>query len=238
CIVSPAAMMRQSVANACWHAAHRSAFGKVLIEQPLMRSVLADLVLESEAATALAFRIARSFDESAADDEGARLFSRLATPVAKYWLNKRLPELAYEAMECHGGAGFIEEGVMARVFRQSPLNSIWEGSGNVICLDVLRAMGREPASVEALIGEIRAGVGVDRRFDQFVGRLVERFGKSIEQSDARVLCESLGVALQGSLLLRFGAPCVADAFCAGRLDGEGRCYGTLPAGVDVGALIE
>jgi putative acyl-CoA dehydrogenase len=241
CIVAPAAMMRQAVANACWHVAHRSAFGKVLIEQPLMRAVLADLALESEAATALAMRIARSFDESAGDDavgEKARLFSRLATPVSKYWLNKRLPELVYEAMECHGGAGFIEEGVMARVYRQSPLNSIWEGSGNVICLDVLRAMGREPECVEALLAELRAAVGSDRRYDAFVGGLQERFRKPIAEADARALCEGLGLALQGSLLIRHAPGFVADAFCAGRLVGEGRCYGTLPTGVDLDALIE
>jgi putative acyl-CoA dehydrogenase len=238
CVVSPAAMMRQAVANACWHTSHRHAFGRVLIEQPLMRAVLADMALESEAATALAMRIARSFDDGAAGSEEARLFSRLATPVSKYWLNKRVPELVYEAMECHGGAGFIEEGVMARVFRQSPLNSIWEGSGNVICLDVLRAMGREPACVEALLAEIRAGLGQDRRFDQFVAKLGDRFTKKIEEADARKLCESLGLALQGSLLVRNGPAFVADAFCAGRLGEEGRCYGTLPAGVDVDALIE
>ncbi len=238
CVVSAAAIMRQAVANACWHTSHRSAFGKVLIEQPLMKAVLADMALESEAATATAMRIARSFDEGAAGDEGARLFSRLATPVSKYWLNKRAPELVYEALECHGGAGFIEEGVMARVFRQSPLNSIWEGSGNVICLDVLRAMGREPACVEALLGEITAGLGQDRRFDQYVARLRDRFSKSIEETDARKLCESLGLALQGSLLVRHGPAAVADAFCAGRLGETGACYGTLPAGVDVDALIE
>ena len=237
CVVSAAAMMRQAVANACWHTSHRSAFGKVLIDQPLMRAVLADLALESEAATALAMRIARSFDDGIGD-EGARSFSRLATPVAKYWLNKRAPELVYEALECHGGAGFIEEGVMARVFRQSPLNSIWEGSGNVICLDVMRAMGREPASVEALVAEIEAGVGQDRRFDQFVARLRDRLHKPIEEADARKLCESLGLALQGSLLVRNAPACVADAFCAGRLAESGGCYGTLPAGVDVDALIE
>src|SRR5690606_13748419 len=184
CVVAPAAMMRQAVANASWHVAHRSAFGKILIDQPLMRAVLADLALESQAATALAMRVARSFDESAADHEHARLFSRLATPVSKYWLNKRLPELVYEAMECHGGAGFIEEGGMARLFRQSPLNSIWEGSGNVICLDVLRAMGREPACVDALLSVLRAASGADRRYDAFLAGLADRFGKPIGEADA------------------------------------------------------
>ena len=241
CIVAPAAMMRQALANASWHAAHRRAFGQILIDAPLMRGVLADLAVESEAATALAMRVARSFDDSLLDGEAgerARLFSRLATPVTKYWLNKRLPEFVYEAMECHGGAGYIEEGVMARVFRQSPLNSIWEGSGNVICLDVLRAMGREPESVAALIAELREATGTDRRYDAFVGALADRFAKPIVEADARSLCEGLGVALQASLLVRHAPGFVADAFCAGRLAGEGRCYGTLPTGVDVDALVE
>ena len=231
CVVSPAAMMRQAVANACWHARHRAAFGKRLIDQPLMRGVLADLILESEAATALAMRVAWSFDE----DE---VLARLITPVSKYWLNKRVPELVYEAMECHGGAGFIEESVMARLFRQAPLNSIWEGSGNVICLDVLRAMGREPESVDALVEEIMAAHGSDPRFDRFASARVNRLARPVEPVEARQLCEDLGVALQASLLLRHAPSFVADAFCAGRLDAEGRCYGTLPPGVDVDALIE
>jgi putative acyl-CoA dehydrogenase len=241
CVVGPAGMMRQAVAHALWHVGHRSAFGKVLIDQPLMRAVLADLALESEAATALAMRIARSFDDSTGADEAAqqaRLFSRLATPVAKYWINKRLPEFVYEAMECHGGAGYIEENVLARLHRQSPLNSIWEGSGNVICLDVLRAMGREPDCVAALLTELRAATGADRRYDAFVAKLGDRFAKPIEQGDARSLCEGLGLALQASLLVRHAPSFVADAFCAGRLEHEGRCYGTLPAGVDVNALID
>ena len=241
CIVMPAGMMRQAVANACWHAHHRAAFGATLIDQPLMREVLADLIVESEAATALAMRVARSFDEAASADsstaEAARLFSRIATPVAKYWLNKRVPELVYEAMECHGGAGYIEEGVMPRIYRQAPLNSIWEGSGNVICLDVLRALGREPASMEAVMAELGAAAGADERYDAFFASVVNRFAKPIEQRDARALCESLGVALQASLLLRHGPPAIADAFCAGRLSNEGRCYGTLPRGVDVDAII-
>lgn len=241
CVVSPAAMMRQSTANAIWHATHRSAFGKRLIEQPLMRAVLADLIVESEAATALAMRVARSFDDSRrgdAEGERARLFSRLATPVAKYWLNKRVPELVYEAMECHGGAGYIEEGVMPRLFRQSPLNSIWEGSGNVICLDVLRAMGREPACVEALLAELEEARGGNRAFDQLLDELMSRFTKPIDQADARRVVERLGVGLQGSLLVRHAPTAVADAFCASRIAGHGHCYGTLPPGVDVDALLD
>jgi len=241
CIVAPAAMMRQAVANACWHVSHRAAFGKTLIDQPLMRQVLADMIIESEAATALAMRIARAFDENhgaPAEAEAAQLFARLATPVSKYWLNKRLPELVYEAMECHGGAGFIEESVMSRLFRQSPLNSIWEGSGNVICLDVLRAMGREPRSVEALLAELERASGSDDRYDRYLAGLRDRLAKPIEQVHARQLCESLGLALQASLLIRHAPSFVADGFCASRLRDEGRCYGTLPTGVDVDALIE
>lgn len=245
CIVMPAGMLRQAVANACWHAQHRAAFGAKLIDQPLMREVLADLIVESEAATALAMRVARSFDEAGHDGavgEQARAYSRLATPVAKYWLNKRLPEAVYEAMECHGGAGYIEESVMPRLFRQSPLNSIWEGSGNVICLDVLRAMGREPSCVAAVLEELNASRGGDPRYDAFVAALEDRFARvgrePVHPREARQLCERLGLALQAAVLVRHGEPAVADAFCAGRLEGEGRCYGTLPAGVDIDALLE
>lgn len=236
CIVAPAAMMRQAVANACWHARHRSAFGRPLIEQPLMRSVLADLALESEAATALAMRVARSFDEGG--DEQARLLARLMTPVAKYWLNKRLPELVYEAMECHGGAGFIEESVMPRLFRQSPLNSIWEGSGNVICLDTLRAMAREPACVDALLDELGKARGADPRYDRFLAQIHDRFARPVEPGQARRLCEQLGLALQAALLLRHAPAPLGESFCAARLEGEGRCYGSLPDGFATDPLIE
>ncbi len=243
CVVSPAAMMRQAVANACWHATHRRAFGELLIDQPLMQVVLADMAIESEAATALAMRVARGFDQGARDDaegERARLFSRLATPVAKYWLNKRVPELVYEAMECHGGAGYIEEGVMARLFRQSPLNSIWEGSGNVICLDVLRAMGREPACVEAFVAELELARGGDARLDASLDRLKARLARPIGPREIRRVVEDMGVALQASVLVRAGVSAVADGFCGTRLGGEGRCYGALPEGskLDVEAILE
>jgi putative acyl-CoA dehydrogenase len=238
CIVAPAAMMRQAVALACWHTSHRAAFGKRLVDQPLMRQVLGDLILESEAATALAMRIARSFDESESDPR-ARAFSRLATPVAKFWLNKRVPELVYEAMECHGGAGYIEENILARVYRAAPLNSIWEGSGNVICLDVLRALAREPESLAALIGELSAAKGGDANYDRFLASLMAEFTpERINEAGARRLCERLGVALQACVLVREGPSFVAEAFCASRLADEGRCYGSLPGGIDVGPLID
>ena len=238
CMLGSAAQMRMALAQAIHHCAHRRAFGKRLVEQPLMRQVLGDLILESEAATALAMRIARSFDESDADP-GARAFSRLATPIAKFWLNKRLPELVYEAMECHGGAGYIEENVLARVYRAAPLNSIWEGSGNVICLDVLRAMAREPESLAALIAELSAAKGGDAHYDRFLATLLDEFAPGrVTEAGARRLCERLGVALQASVLLREAPSFVAEAFCASRLADEGRCYGSLPVGVEVGALIE
>jgi putative acyl-CoA dehydrogenase len=170
CTIAPAAYMRQALAHALWHAAHRSAFQKKLIDQPLMRTLLADMAVESEAATALAFRIARSFDE-APNDTRAAAFARIATPVAKYWLNKRVVNFVYEAMEVHGGAGYVEESVLPRIFRQSPLNSIWEGSGNVICLDVLRAMARGPDSVAAFVGELEAAQGAYPLLDAAVSRL-------------------------------------------------------------------
>jgi putative acyl-CoA dehydrogenase len=237
CIVAPAAMMRHAVAQACWHTEHRAAFGKRLVEQPLMRQVLGDLIVESEAATALAMRIARSFDESH-HDEHARAFSRLATPLAKFWLNKRVPELVYEAMECQGGAGYIEENIIARIYRAAPLNSIWEGSGNVICLDVLRALAREPDSLQALLDELGAAKGRDARYDRQLAALQADFTPAhVNEAGARRLCERLAVVLQASVLLREGDPRVATAFCAARLGEEGRCYGSLPLDVEVGPLL-
>src|SRR5204863_5709538 len=160
----------QALANALWHTAHRTAFQKKLIDQPLMRVVLADLALESEAATALTFRIAQSFDQSAVDKRAA-LFSRIATSIGKYWVNKRVVHFVYECIEAHGGAGYIEEIVMPRIFRQSPLNSIWEGSGNVICLDVLRAISREPASPAASVDELELARGGNAHFDRALDRI-------------------------------------------------------------------
>ncbi|HEY1638618.1 MAG TPA: acyl-CoA dehydrogenase family protein, partial [Rhizomicrobium sp.] len=216
CTLAPAAYMRQALANALWHAAHRTAFQKKLIDQPLMRSVLADLAVESEAATALTFRIAQSFDE-ATHDERAALFSRIATPIGKYWINKRVVNFVYECMEAHGGAGYIEEGVMPRIFRQSPLNSIWEGSGNVICLDVLRAISREPESVAVLMDEIEVARSGNAQLDRALDRIRNRLSAPIPESGARRLIEDLALALQGSLLVRHAPSAVSDAFCATRL---------------------
>jgi putative acyl-CoA dehydrogenase len=236
CIVAPAAYMRQALANALWHAAHRSAFQRKLIDQPLMRSLLADLVIESEAATALTFRIARSFDESA--DEAAAAFARIATPVGKYWINKRVVNVVYEAMEAHGGAGYIEEGVMPRLYRQSPLNSIWEGSGNVVCLDILRAIERDPRSVEALVAELEQSRGASRALDGAIDGVKAHLAPPPDEARARRLAETLALALQGAVLVRSAPDFVADSFCATRLcDRPGLSCGAIDTTIDADAII-
>jgi putative acyl-CoA dehydrogenase len=229
--------MRQALALALWHAAHRTTFQKKLIDQPLMRAVLADLAVESEAATALAFRVARSFD-AAPDDPVAAAFSRIATPVAKYWINKRVVNFVYEAMEVHGGGGYIEESVLPRLYRQSPLNSIWEGSGNVICLDVLRAMAREPESVAAFVNEIESARGACPLLDAAVARLKDCLVQPSGEAEARRLVEDMAVTLQASLLARHAPPAIADAFCATRLcERPGYAYGALGAKIDTDAIL-
>ncbi|HSP96555.1 MAG TPA: isovaleryl-CoA dehydrogenase [Candidatus Dormibacteraeota bacterium] len=238
CTIGAASGMRQAVAQATHHAQHRSAFGKRLIEQALMQNVLADLCVESEAATAAMMRLARAYD--ARSDEGEGLFARLATAVVKYWVCKRWPAHAAEALECLGGSGYVEEGPLARLFRESPLNGIWEGSGNVICLDVLRAMAKGPEVVEAFFAEIDRAHGADPRLDQFVLTLRDDLGdaEAIE-ARARDLVERMAVALQGSLLVRDGDPAVAEAFCASRLAGQHRlAFGTLPPGFHFTRIIE
>jgi putative acyl-CoA dehydrogenase len=237
CILAPAAYMRQALANAMWHTAHRTAFQKKLIDQPLMRAVLADLAIESEAATALTFRIAQSFDASASN-ERETLFSRIATPIGKYWINKRVVNFVYECMEAHGGAGYIEEGVMPRIYRQSPLNSIWEGSGNVICLDVLRAMSREPDSIATLVEEIELAHGSNARLDSALDRVKHRLSSAIPESGARGLVEELAVALQASLLVRHAPSALSDAFCASRLgEHQAFAYGTIETRFDEDTII-
>ena len=226
CVLGSTALMRRAVAEATHHAAHRAAFGRLLAEQPLMQNVLADLCVESEAATVTALRLARAYDEA----DGP--FRRLATAVAKFWICKRTPPLVAEALECLGGNGFVEESQLPRLFRESPLNSIWEGSGNVNALDVLRALGREPETAEAFLAEVRLGAGADARLDAAIARLEHELAEPEEQG-ARRLLELLAVTLQGSLLVRHGAPEVAAAFCASRLDRPGGVFGTLPAGLDL-----
>src|SRR4051794_23152506 len=241
CAIGASSGYRWGTAMAIHHAAHRAAFGKLLVDQPLMRNVLADLAVESEAATIAAMRLARAFDESHAGDEEAHEFRRLATPVIKYWLCKRAPSHAVEALECFGGNGYVEESGMPRLYRESPLASIWEGSGNVQALDVLRAMARHPGSVEAFATEVGEGAVADSRLDEFGRQLRDDLASDPEtlETRARSLVERMALALQASLLVRYGDPAVADAFCASRLEGDaGLAFGTLPAGTDFGRIIE
>jgi putative acyl-CoA dehydrogenase len=246
CVIGTAAGMRVGVVNATHHTAHRHAFGKPLIEQPLMRNVLADLCVESEAATALAMRLARAYDEAHADAEAgeqetdAQLLKRLATAVGKYWTCKRAPNHAFEALECHGGNGYVEESGMPRLYREAPLASIWEGSGNVMSLDVLRALTRTPRSLEVFFAEVEEARGADRRLDDRIDRLKGEFDDPATlETRARRVVEGMAVCLQGSLLVRNGTDAVADAYCASRLGGDcGLEYGTLPAGCDFEAIIE
>ena len=239
CMIGSAALMRQAFAQAAHHATHRHAFGRALKDQPLMRNVLADLALESEAATALTMRVARAYDEQSTDVAG-RAFRRIATAVGKYWVTKRGPGMVYEALECHGGNGYVEESIMPRIYREIPLSSIWEGSGNVMCLDVLRALARDEAAGPALFEELQRARGADRRYDEFVTATERELRQTGEaQVRARRIVERLALALQASLLLRYAPAEVADAFCAARLAGDaGHEYGTLPAGLQLEEIIE
>lgn len=238
CMIGSAAGMRQAVAQATHHCRHRSAFGHRLAEQPLMQNVLADLALESEAALAYTLRIARALDHQAVEHE--RLLARLATPVGKYWICKRTPNHAYEAMECIGGSGVMEDCIMPRLFRESPVNAIWEGSGNVQCLDTLRALQKEPDTLDAFFAEVAEARGADGRFDRFLAQLQNDFADISDfQYRARNLVDRMALALQASLLLRHSPAEVADAFCASRLEqGGGLNYGNLPSGTDAAAIIK
>ena len=239
CIIAAAAVTRQAVAQATHHAAYRVAFGKRLSEQPLMQNVLADLCVESEAATLGTLRLARAFDERSRDEQ-ERAFARIATPTLKYWIGKRAPALVGEALECLGGNGYVEESMMPRLYREAPVNSIWEGSGNVMCLDVLRAVTREPEAVEAFFAELALGSGCDHRLDTFVKAVRDELARpeGIEARARRVV-ERLALAVLASLLVRHGDPAVAEAFLVSRLVGDhGLTYGTVPAGVDFKHIIE
>ena len=241
CVIGCSAGSRWGTAMAIHHASHRSAFGRPLVEQPLMQNVLADLAIESEAATIGAMWLARTFDEAHAGDERAIELRRLSTPVLKYWTCKRAPAHAVEALECLGGNGYVEESGMPRLFRESPLASIWEGSGNVQALDVLRAMARNPDAVETFADEVGQGAVAEPRLDEFGRRLRDDLASDPEtlETRARRLVERMALALQASLLVRYGDPATADAFCASRLAGDsGRAFGTLPAGTDFGRIIE
>lgn len=237
CVNGSAALMRQALTQAVHHASHRQAFGKHLLRQPLMQNVLADLSLEVEAAQVLTLRLARAYDNK--DDPAEAAFARIATAIGKYWVCKRASYAVAEAMEVHGGNGYVEESNLPRLYREAPLNSIWEGSGNVICLDVLRAVAREPDTLPSLVTELELGRGNDPRFDAYLDGLLS----DLERRDdlevrARRIVERLALALQASLLVRHAPDFVADAFCASRLDNQGgRAFGTLPANAPLAELM-
>ncbi|MGH8461911.1 MAG: acyl-CoA dehydrogenase family protein [Stenotrophobium sp.] len=238
CMIGSSALMRQATVQALHHAATRKAFGKHLIEQPLMRNVLADLALESEAALALTLRIARAVDSSGHSSSEAAL-ARIATAIGKYWICKRCPPLVNEAQECLGGAGYVEESNLPRLYRQAPLNSIWEGSGNIQCLDVLRALNKEPETREAFFGELLAARGEHADFDREIRSLTQAFDDvATLETRSRSIVERMALALQASILLRAGNPAVAGSFCATRLGGQhGFNFGTLPADAPLETLI-
>ncbi|MFH9584780.1 acyl-CoA dehydrogenase family protein [Streptomyces luteogriseus] len=237
CVLGSAGLMRQAVAQAVHHCAHREAFGGKLVDKPLMRNVLADLALESEAATTLALRLAAAYDDGG---EQERALLRIAVPAAKYWVTKRCAPVAVEAAECLGGNGYVEESGMPRLVRESPLNSVWEGAGNVQALDVLRALQREPGALDAYLREVGQARGADHRLDAAIRNLLTELAdlEGVE-GRARRLTERLALVLQGSLLVRFAPPQVADAFCAGRFGGDaGAAFGTLPHTLDLASVVE
>ena len=237
CMIGSTAGQRAAVAQALHHCAIRSAFGKVLNQQPLMQNVLADLVLEHEGSLALTLRMARALDHRA--DPHEDLLVRLVTAVGKYWVCKRTPHHAYEAMECIGGSGVMEDSPFPRLFRESPVNAIWEGSGNVQCLDVLRAMQKTPAVVEAFFREVGKARGANATLDGWISALKKEFADLSDlEYRARAVVDRMALAIQAALLVQHAPPAVADAFSASRLaDGGHRNYGTLPRGVDAAAII-
>jgi putative acyl-CoA dehydrogenase len=236
CALSSAGIMRQAVAQAAHHASHRRAFQRALIDQPMMTNVLADLHLETTAAAWLAFRIAAALE--AEDNPSERLLNRIGAPIAKYWICKRVVSVVAEALECHGGNGFIEDHLMARLYREAPLNGIWEGSGNVIGLDVIRSMAREPNSVPALLSEIGAATGQNPRLDAAIVSLeADLVELSRHEGQARRFVERLALLLSASLLVRYAPSEVADAFIASRLDGGWTgAFGTLDRSIDTAKI--
>jgi putative acyl-CoA dehydrogenase len=240
CALGSAGLIRQAVSQALHHASHRAAFGRRLVDQPLMRNVLADLALESEAATALAMRLAGAFDAQA--DPQQALLRRVLVPAVKYWICKRGPAVAAEAMEVLGGNGYVEDGALARLYRQMPLNSIWEGSGNVMCLDVLRAIAKQPQCLDALAAEVAPALGRDPRLDAFAAAVKDGLRRADDaEARGRRLTQAIALLVQGALLVRFAPDFVADAFCASRLaasDFGGGAFGNLPSAVDFGAIVE
>ncbi len=239
CAVGSAGTLRRAVAESLYHCTYRKAFGKLLIEQPLMQNLLADLALESEAATAFAFRLARGFDESEGDEQ-AKIFTRIATAIGKFWICKRAVFAVGEALEVLGGNGYVEDSVLPRLYRDVPVNSIWEGSGNVQCLDVLRSINKEKSSVEILLNEIKSACGINKNFDNFVTNVEkELLNTDNLEFRARRVVEKLALALQAMVLLQTAPDFIADAFCNSRLSGnEFLSFGTLPVGVEVEKIIE
>ncbi|WP_189215705.1 MULTISPECIES: acyl-CoA dehydrogenase family protein [Streptomyces] len=236
CVLGAAALMRQAVAEAVHHCTYREAFGGKLVDKPLMRNVLADLALESEAATALGMRLAAAYDDGS---ESERAFLRIAVPAAKYWVTKRCTPVVTEALECLGGNGYVEESGMPRLLRESPLNSIWEGAGNVQALDVLRALRREPQALNAFLREVGLARGADHRLDGAIKNLLTELADlDGVEARARRLVERMALVLQGSLLVRYAPPEVADAFCGSRLGGDwGTAFGTLPHTLDLASVV-
>lgn len=239
CVLGSAATLRRAVAEATHHAHYRQAFGGTLESQPLMKNVLADLCLESEAATALALRLARGFDRSPLDEQEEQI-TRVATPIAKYWVTRRAVQGVAEALECLGGNGYVEEGPLARLYRDVPVNSIWEGSGNIQCLDVLRAVRREPQTLDALLAELESARGADRQYDNFLEELKDEIAvREAWEARARCIVEQLALALQASILLRAGNSIVASPFCASRLGPTRRlAFGVLPPQTAFDAILE
>jgi putative acyl-CoA dehydrogenase len=240
CVIGGASGMRHGVVQAVHHATYRQAFGRYLVDQPLMRNVLADLAVESEAATAVMLRLAGATDRSVRGDAGETAFKRLGLAISKYWVCKRAPSHAAEALECLGGNGYVEDSGMPRLLRESPLNSIWEGSGNVAALDVLRATAKEPETVQAFFEEVELAGGADRHLDDAVRQVKDSLTDvATLELRARRIVERLALILQASLLVRHGHPAVADAFCTSRLGGDwGHAYGTLPPGLNHATIIE
>lgn len=248
CAIASAGLMRQALVQALHHARHRKAFDKLLIEQPLMRNVLADLAVESEAATLLMLRLARSFDDRE-NNPRERAFCRIATAISKFWLCKRAPIHVGEALECLGGNGYVEESIMPRLYREAPLYSIWEGSGNVICLDILRALARQPEAADALLEEFKKASGADPRIDKYLSETESDLMANLKETlkngggscdgQARRLAGRLAIALQAGLVRNHSTPAIAEAFFESRLVGDhGRTFGTLPAQLDLGAILE
>jgi putative acyl-CoA dehydrogenase len=241
-MVGSSGIQRAALTQALHHCSIRAAFGKVLNQQPLMQNVLADLAVEQQAALALTMRMGRAMD-SRADDAHEDLIARLVTPVGKYWICKRTPTLVYEAMECIGGSGVMEDGPFPRLFRESPINAIWEGSGNVQCLDVLRAMQRTPAAVQAFFAELAKAKGGHAALDRHAAALQKEFTDLADFADfefrARDIVDRMACAIQAALLVQHAPAAIADAFCATRLGGTGHHnFGALPRGTDCAAIIE